>query len=86
VIVSPRAKAGYVSHVVHDHTSILKLIETKWNLPAITYRDANASNLLDSIDLKGAPAFADPPDLPAPKNPALGCSSGPVSSEAGALP
>ena len=27
-------RRNYVSHVVHDHTSILKLIETKWNLPA----------------------------------------------------
>ncbi len=32
VIVSPFAKRNYVSHQVHDHTSILKLIETKWNL------------------------------------------------------
>ena len=35
-------RRDYVSHVVHDHTSILKLIETKWNLGALTYRDANA--------------------------------------------
>ena len=33
VMVSPYARPGYVSHRVHDHTSILKLIETKWNLP-----------------------------------------------------
>jgi phospholipase C len=67
VIASPWAKPNYVSHVVHDHTSILKLVETKWNLPALTYRDANASNLLDSLDL-GAPAppFLKPPALPAP--------------------
>ena len=50
VIVSPYARANYVSHVVHDHTSVLKLIETKWNLGALTYRDANADNLLDSLD------------------------------------
>lgn len=66
VIVSPRARRDYVSPVVHDHTSILKLIETKWNLPALTYRDANASNLLDSVDLHGRHAFLDPPRLPAP--------------------
>jgi phospholipase C len=64
VIVSPFAKRDYVSHVVHDHTSVLKLIETKWNLGALTYRDANASDLLDSLDLVGPPAFADPPSLP----------------------
>ena len=66
VIVSPFAKRDYVSHEIHDHTSILKLIETKWNLGAITYRDANASNLLDSIDLQAPPAFIEPPKLPAP--------------------
>jgi len=41
-------------------------VETKWNLPALTYRDANASNLLDFIDLASRPAFLDPPTLPAP--------------------
>jgi len=67
-IVSPYARKDYVSHVVHDHTSILSLIEHKWNLPALTNRDGAADNLLDSIDLAGAPAFLTPPRLPAPKN------------------
>jgi phospholipase C len=66
VIVSPYAKPSYVSHVTHDHTSILKLIETKWNLPAITFRDANADNLLDSLDFNSPPAFLEPPLLPEP--------------------
>ena len=70
VIVSPYARKNYVSHVVHDHTSILKLIETKWNLPAMTFRDANADNLLDSLDFKSKPAFLKPPKLPAPALPA----------------
>jgi len=39
----PWARRNYVSHVVHDHTSVLKLLETKWNLPALSNRDANAS-------------------------------------------
>ena len=66
VIVSPYARHHYVSSVVHDHTSVLKLIETKWNLGALTFRDANADNLLDSLKFKGRPDFIDPPDLPAP--------------------
>ncbi|MDQ2726677.1 MAG: hypothetical protein M3Y91_02150 [Actinomycetota bacterium] len=66
VMVAPYARAGYVSHQVHDHTSILKLIETKWNLPPLTRRDAHADNLLDSLDLVGPPAFAVPPPLPPP--------------------
>jgi phospholipase C len=67
-IVSPYARKNYVSHVVHDHTSILSLIEHKWNLPALTNRDGAADNLLDSLDLTAPPAFLTPPKLPAPKN------------------
>jgi phospholipase C len=70
-IVSPYSKPDYVSHVVSDHTSILKLVETKWNLPALTRRDANASDLLDMIDLKAPPAFLDPPTLPRAADPTL---------------
>jgi phospholipase C len=66
VVVSPRAKRNHVSHVTYDHTSILRLVETKWNLPALTRRDAHAANLLDCIDLHGRPAFLTPPRLPAP--------------------
>jgi phospholipase C len=74
VIVSPWARRDYVSPVVHDHTSILKLIETKWNLPALTYRDANADDLLDSFDF-ARPAFSQPPALAAAANPALAACS-----------
>ena len=66
VIVSPYARPDYVSHVTHDHTSILKLIETKWNLPPLTRRDAAADDLLDSVDFDAPPAFAEPPVLPEP--------------------
>jgi phospholipase C len=65
VVVSPWARRKHVSHTVYDHTSILALVETKWNLPAMTYRDANASNLLDMLDLR-RPHFARPPTLAAP--------------------
>ncbi|HUZ44898.1 MAG TPA: alkaline phosphatase family protein [Acidimicrobiales bacterium] len=66
VVVSPWARANHVSHTVYDHTSILRLIETKWNLPALSARDANANPMLDCLDLS-RPAFAVPPSLtPAP--------------------
>ena len=55
-VVSAWSKKDYVSHQVFDHTSILKLVETKWNLPALTFRDANAHNMLDFFDLDRAPA------------------------------
>ena len=51
--------------MVYDHTSILKLVETKWNLPALTYRDANAHAPLDMLDLR-RPSFAEPPTLAQP--------------------
>jgi hypothetical protein len=49
VVISPWAKPDYVSHVVYDHTSVLKTIETKWNLPALTFRDANAYAMTDYL-------------------------------------
>jgi len=66
-IVSPYARPGYVTSTVHDHTSILKLIEQKWNLPALTLRDAAAESPLDALNLEAPPAFATPPRLPAPR-------------------
>ena len=57
--VSPYAKHHYVSHQVYDHTSILKFIETKFNLPALTARDANADGLADLFDF-AHPVFAAP--------------------------
>ncbi|HEX4657963.1 MAG TPA: hypothetical protein VH307_11290, partial [Streptosporangiaceae bacterium] len=53
-------------HHVYDHTSICALVEAKWNLPAMTFRDANARNLLDMLDLDGRPAFLTPPPLAKP--------------------
>jgi phospholipase C len=65
VIVSPYAKPDVVSDVF-DHTSVLRLIEDKWNLPSLTRRDAAANSPLVALDLTAAPAFEIPPDLPAP--------------------
>ena len=50
VVVSPFAKHHYVSHLTYDHTSILKFLETKFHLPALSRRDANANNLFDFFD------------------------------------
>jgi phospholipase C len=74
----------HVSHVLHDHTSVLALLERKWNLPALTYRDANANanDLTDFLDLGAMaarrPTFATLPPLAAPGDTAaaLACSTG----------
>lgn len=64
-VVSPYARKGHVTHTIHDHTSILAMVERKWNLPALTYRDANAADLTDFLDLS-RPSFREPPKLAAP--------------------
>jgi phospholipase C len=65
-VVSPWARANYVSNIVQDHTSVLAFVEHKWNLPAMTFRDANAHPMTDYFDFR-TPTFAKPPALaPAP--------------------
>jgi phospholipase C len=61
VIVSPYAKPGFADHTVFDHTSLLATLQRKWNLPALTYRDANA-NAIGACLVNGGPGpFATPP-------------------------
>ena len=79
VVVSPYSRPGHVSSTVYDHTSALKLIERKWNLPPLTRRDAAAADPLDMTDLDAPPSFLTPPDLPAPAV-AWPPGSGPVLS------
>ena len=62
-VVSPFAKPHYVSHVVDDHTSILRFIELRFGLPALSNRDVNADPMLDMFDFS-TPHFASPPTLP----------------------
>ncbi len=63
-VVSPFARPRYVSHKVYDHTSILRFIETRFDLPALTKRDANADPMLKLFNFKRV-SFATPPVLPA---------------------
>ena len=51
---------------VFDHTSVLKLVEQKWNLPALTGRDAAASVPIGALDLTAPQAFLTPPALHEP--------------------
>ncbi len=70
VVVSPYSKPGCSTNVIHDHTSVLATIEAKWNLPALTRRDANAATVMDFLDT-GTAAFLDPPEIvgPSPTGP-----------------
>jgi phospholipase C len=50
-----------VHHGEFDHTSVLKLIEWRWNLAPLTSRNAAARNLATALD------FASPPNSSAPR-------------------
>jgi phospholipase C len=78
VVVSPYSKLGGVSNETYDHTSILATIEHKWNLPALTNRDANANTVMDFLDLRNA-ALLNPPPIQAPSETG---PSGPASKTA----
>jgi phospholipase C len=55
IVVSPYAKAKYISHVTHDFGSILNFIETTYDLPSLGYADAYADDLSDCFDLTQSP-------------------------------
>jgi phospholipase C len=63
IVVSPFTKKNYVSHTVTDFTAILKLIETRFNVPALTKRDAAQIDMTEFFD------FANPPWLTPPVPP-----------------
>ncbi|MCB9596922.1 MAG: alkaline phosphatase family protein [Sandaracinaceae bacterium] len=60
IVISPYARQGYVSDRVTDHTSVLRLIEARFLLPALTGRDANAWPMLDMFDFESPPRLAPP--------------------------
>ncbi|HEX7480756.1 MAG TPA: alkaline phosphatase family protein [Polyangiales bacterium] len=63
IVVSPYARPHHVSHDVLSHTSILRLIQARYGLPALTRRDANANPPYDLFDFH-RPAFLTAPPLP----------------------
>jgi phospholipase C len=50
IVISPFAKKGFVDHTQYDTTSILKLIEERWNLEPLADRDAKAGDMLTAFD------------------------------------
>ncbi|MEZ4224933.1 MAG: alkaline phosphatase family protein [Polyangiaceae bacterium] len=64
IVASPFVKPGYVSHLVTDLTSITRFIQNRFDLPAMTVRDANAWPMLDMFDFDGAPLSTPPSGAP----------------------
>jgi phospholipase C len=55
IVISPYAKATYVSHVPHDFGSILHFIEKTFGLPSLGYADAHADDLSDCFNFNQTP-------------------------------
>jgi phospholipase C len=55
IVISPYAKAKYISHVNHDFGSVLKFIEQVYGLGSLGYADAPADNLSDCFDFNQSP-------------------------------
>src|SRR5271157_2462998 len=55
IVVAPYAKAAYISHTTHDFGSILKFIETTYDLPSLGYADGPADDLSDCFNRTQAP-------------------------------
>jgi phospholipase C len=65
VVISPYAKANYVSHVTTDYTAWLKLVEERFNLQPLNARDgwSSTSDMSDFFDFQN-PSWTTPPQNP----------------------
>ena len=54
-MISPFAKKNYASHTVADYTAWLKLVETSFNLPNLTERDAAQIDMAEFFDFVNVP-------------------------------
>jgi phospholipase C len=67
IVVSPFARAGFVSHNTHDFGSILKLIEETFGLSSLGYADSRADDFSDCFDFSQSPIKFQ--TIPAPLGP-----------------
>jgi phospholipase C len=58
IIISPYAKKNFVDHTQYETVSILKFIETRWNVAALGDRDTKANDLTNAFDFSQTPAPA----------------------------
>jgi phospholipase C len=55
IVVSPYAKAAYISHDMHNFGSILKFIEETYGLPSLGYADAVSDDFSDCFNFSQTP-------------------------------
>jgi phospholipase C len=63
IVISPYARKHYVNHQAADYTAILKLIEARFNLPALTKRDAAQMNMTAFFNFNTPPWMTPPKPL-----------------------
>jgi phospholipase C len=71
IVISPFTQKNYVSHTIADSTAILKLIETRFGLPALTKRDARQEDMTEFFDFNDPPWLT--PPIPPQQNTADSC-------------
>ncbi len=49
IVISPFSQGGHVDHTEYDTTSILRLIEERWELAPLSDRDRDAGDLLNAL-------------------------------------
>ncbi len=55
LIISPYARAGYISSTQYEFSSVLKFIEERFGLAPLTERDAEANDTTDSFNFSQTP-------------------------------
>ena len=60
IVISPYSRSGTIVHTTYDLTSPLKLLETKFQLSALTGRDSGSNTMLECFDFSQTPL---PPDI-----------------------
>jgi phospholipase C len=64
IVISPYAKPAYISHVNHDFGSILKFVETVFDLgeidPSVGYADSRSDDLSDCFNFSQTPLVFTP--------------------------
>ena len=52
LVISPLARRGFVDHTEYDTSSILALIERRWDLDPLTNRDLSANDMTNAFDFR----------------------------------
>jgi phospholipase C len=70
LVLSPYARRGYISQMLHSHVSLIKFVEDTFGLGSLTARDAATNGMVDCFDFTqtplAPPASAAPGSTPAP--------------------